>query len=169
MKHIYQNAIKYLTYLVPNKMKLDYKQWPLSLSLSPFPHIKYIHCTPEQCAVPTSQKRHTTLYCIISLVINTRPACSHSLRYFVTGIIFYFAHTKLNLAITYWVSLHIELTSFSYLLPCHTGPTWHDWVVYTSILLYRIFVHYVQRIGICLGVHYLQGTNQKLPMITWFF
>ena len=34
MKHIYQNAIKYLTYLVPNKMKLDNKQWPLSLSLS---------------------------------------------------------------------------------------------------------------------------------------
>jgi hypothetical protein len=57
MKNIHENAIKYLTYMIMNKKKLDNKQTPVS------PTIRWRQSSTS--LEPTSQRRHNILYCIM--------------------------------------------------------------------------------------------------------
>ena len=102
MKNIHQNAIKYLTYLVLNKRKLDNKQVPTSpppsLNLEQLLHY---HSPPPKGGIKPYVASWLT-------VINIQLTGSHSCRYLdmnVTLNPFYWATTSYKVACTELIKL----------------------------------------------------------------
>ena len=80
MKNIHQNVIKYLTYLILNKRKLDNKQTPVAPPKGRGNLAQHRIPLPKGGITPCIASRDT--------MINTRPTDSYSHWYIDTGVVF---------------------------------------------------------------------------------